>query len=89
MKKLIFSCLIASCLFAANDEACKFYDDISMQHLNKAMYYLKNQEFKSAAINYVLFDDAIVSAITTCNEQYKVELIERKKKVDNVFRRNK
>lgn len=89
MKKLILCCLIATGLLAANDKACKYYDDISMQYLNKAMHYLRNQEFKSAAVNYVLFDDAIVSAITNCNEQYKAELEERKKKVDNVFRRNK
>jgi len=89
MKKLLLGLVLATCLFAANDEACKHYDDISMQYLNKAMYYLKNQEFKSAAVNYVLFDDAIVSAITNCNEQYKAELEERKKMVDNVFRRNK
>lgn len=89
MKKLILCCLIATGLFAANDEACKHYDDVSMQYLNKAMYYLKNQEFKSAAINYVLFDDAIVNAITNCNEQYKAELLERKKMVDKFFRRIK
>jgi hypothetical protein len=89
MKKLVLYCLIVTGLFAANDEACKFYDNMSMQHLSKAMYYLKNQEFESATINYLLFDDAIVSAITNCNEQHKALMIERKQMVDKVFRRQK
>jgi len=53
------------------------------------MFYFKKQEFISANLNYVLFDDAIVSAITNCNEQYKAELLERKKMVVKVFRRIK